>query len=59
MGKEKNHAISNIERPPVTEENCGISIEGANAIFDGPYFDGSMHAVVNAEIHVVGRTKVE
>jgi len=59
MGKEKNHTISNIERLATTEENCGISIEGANAIYDGPYLDGNMHAVVNAEIHAVGGTKVE
>lgn len=57
--KKKNHTISNIERLAATEENCGITIEGANAIYDGPYLDGNMHAVVNAEIHAVGGTKVE
>ncbi len=45
------YAINEMERLYATEEHCGIIIEGLSAIYDGPYLDGDMHAVVNAEIH--------
>ena len=56
---EKDYIISNIERIEATEENCGIYIEGANAIYDGPYLDDNMHAVVNAEIRARSGTTVK
>ena len=56
---EKEYIVNNIERIKATEENCGICIDGANAIYDGPYLDGNMHAVVNAEIRALNGTKVK
>jgi len=56
---EKEYIISNIERIEATEERCGIYIEGANAIYDGPFLDDNMHAVVNAEIRAKNGTTVK
>jgi len=55
---EKEYIVNNIERIVETEENCGIVIEGANVIYDGPYLDDNMHAVVNAEIRVKSGAKI-
>jgi len=55
---EKEYIVKNIERIVETEENCGIVIEGANVIYDGPYLDDNMHAVVNAEIRAKSGTKI-
>ncbi len=57
--EEKEYIVSNIERIEETEINCGINIDGANAIYDGPYLDGNMHAVVNAEIKSRGGAKIK
>lgn len=58
-GHERKYMIDNIERIEATEERCGIFLEGASAIYDGPFLDGNMHAVVNAEVHAKSGTTVD
>jgi len=59
MGQKKSYIVNNIERLEETEKRCGIRIESANAIYDGPYLDGNMHAIVHAEIHAVSGTTID
>ena len=59
MGQKKSNTVSSIEQLVETEKRCGIRIESANAIYDGPYFDGNMHAVVYAEIHSLSGTDID
>jgi len=54
----KKEAIENIERLEMMEEKCGVSIDGAYAVFEEVDVD-SRYVTVNAEIQAVSGTTID